>query len=79
MRVDACGAELLVEKLTELRRVTTELARVAGGLNCRGILRQPPLQRGSEFEDREQKGNENRDRERRLKSRETAFITLSVR
>ena len=79
MRIDARGAELLAEKAAELRRVTAELARVAGGLDRRGILRQPPLQRRSEFEDREQKGDEDRDRERRLESRETAFVSLSVR
>jgi hypothetical protein len=79
VRIDASGKELLVEKPTELGRVTAELARVARRLDRGGILRQPPLQRGSEFEDREQKGYEDRDRERGLESRETAFVTQSFR
>jgi hypothetical protein len=37
-------------------------------------LSEPSLQRGSEFEDREEKRHEDRDRERRLEGGETALV-----
>jgi hypothetical protein len=43
-------------------------------LHGRGILREPSLKCRSELEDREKKGHEDRDRERRLEGRETTIV-----